>query len=115
MDFLWGEAALKRRRAQANEKAQAVDADMESEENMLEDRKRMFREDLAIDPRRSGLSVLCFPTATQLLMSNSPKIGIKAKVNFKLDGILVTSRLFCIQHLPCLVSFWCVLGGSVEV
>jgi nucleolar pre-ribosomal-associated protein 1 len=82
MDFLWGEAALKRRRARANEQAQAVDADMDSEENMLEDRKRMFREDLAIDPRRSGLSVLFFPATTQLLMSNAPKNGVKAKVTF---------------------------------
>ena len=28
---------------------------------------------------------------------------------------LVGSWLFCIQHPPCSVSFWCMLGGSVEV
>jgi hypothetical protein len=29
--------------------------------------------------------------------------------------LLVGSWLFCLQNLPCLVSFWCMRGGSVEV
>jgi hypothetical protein len=29
--------------------------------------------------------------------------------------LLVTSWLFCLQNFPCLVSFWCMRGGSVEV
>ena len=29
--------------------------------------------------------------------------------------LLVGGWLFCIQHLPCLVSFWCMLGGRVNV
>jgi hypothetical protein len=29
--------------------------------------------------------------------------------------LLVGSWLFCIQHLPCLGSLWCMFGGSVEV
>jgi hypothetical protein len=28
---------------------------------------------------------------------------------------LVGSWLFCLQNFPCLVSFWCMHGGSVEV
>jgi hypothetical protein len=28
---------------------------------------------------------------------------------------LVGSWLFCLQNLPCLVSLWCMRGGSVEV
>jgi hypothetical protein len=28
---------------------------------------------------------------------------------------LVGSWLFCLQNLPCLVRFWCMRGGSVEV
>ena len=31
------------------------------------------------------------------------------------DLACVWSWLFCIWHLPCLVSFWWVLGGSVEI
>ena len=27
----------------------------------------------------------------------------------------VGSWMFCLQNLPCLVSFWCMLGGRVEV
>ena len=30
-------------------------------------------------------------------------------------GLLVGSWLLCIQHLPCSVSFQCMLGGSMEV
>jgi len=30
-------------------------------------------------------------------------------------GFLVTSSLFCIENLSCLVKFWCIIGGSVEV
>jgi hypothetical protein len=29
--------------------------------------------------------------------------------------LLVGSWLFCLQNLPCLVSFWCMRGDSVEV
>jgi hypothetical protein len=29
--------------------------------------------------------------------------------------LLVGSWLFCIQHFPCDVSFWCTLGVGVEV
>ena len=29
--------------------------------------------------------------------------------------VLIGSWLFCIHHLPCSVSFWCVLEGSVKV
>jgi hypothetical protein len=36
-------------------------------------------------------------------------------VIFNTMGLLVGSWLHCIQHLPCLVSFWSMLGGSVEV
>ena len=25
------------------------------------------------------------------------------------------SWLFCLQNIPCLVSFWCMFGGHVEV
>ena len=32
-----------------------------------------------------------------------------------LPQLLTRILLFCIQHLPCSVSFWCVLGCSVEV
>ena len=28
---------------------------------------------------------------------------------------MVGSWLFCLQNFPCLVSFWCMRGGSVEV
>ena len=36
-------------------------------------------------------------------------------VILSLNGTFVGSRMFCIHHLPCSVSFWCMLGGSVEV
>ena len=29
--------------------------------------------------------------------------------------LLVGNWLFCLQYLPCSVSFWCMLGGSVEI
>lgn len=30
-------------------------------------------------------------------------------------GFLVTSLLCCVENLSCLVNFWCIIGGSVEV
>lgn len=37
------------------------------------------------------------------------------ELSFQLNGLLVKSCLSCLQHLPCLVGFWGILGGSVEV
>ena len=34
---------------------------------------------------------------------------------FNSSWLSVGSWLFCLQKLPCLVSFWCMRGGSVEV
>ena len=79
MDYLWGEAALKRRKAKV-EKSQSVDEDMDIDENILEARKRTFKEDLALDPRRCGLSVLCFPTVAHHAVSlGIPELGAKSK------------------------------------
>lgn len=69
MDFLWGEAALKRRRARAEEK-HLVDENLDREETMRDARKRTFREDVLIDPRRCGLLVLFFPATTELWKTN---------------------------------------------
>lgn len=80
MDYLWGEAALKRRKSKIEEKSQSVDEDMDTDENMLEARKRTFKEDLTLDPRRCGLSVLCFPTVAQHAISlGIPELGAKSK------------------------------------
>ena len=35
--------------------------------------------------------------------------------SFDSTGHLVRSWLFCIQHVPCLVRFWCMLGVGVGV
>jgi len=80
MDYLWGAAALKRRKAKIEETTQSVDEDMDTDDNLLEARKRTFKEDLALDPRRCGLSVLCFPTIAQHALSvGIPELGAKAK------------------------------------
>lgn len=80
MDYLWGEAALKRRKAKIEEKSQSIDEDMDTDENLLEARKRTFKEDLALDPRRCGLSVLCFPSVAQRTISPGiPELGAKSK------------------------------------
>ena len=34
---------------------------------------------------------------------------------FNPTGLLVGSWLFCIEHLPCLVSFWSMLRDGVQV
>lgn len=79
MDYLWGEAALKRRKAKV-EKSQSMDEDMDTDENLLEARKRTLKEDLTLDPRRCGLSVLCFSTVEQHAISlGIPELGAKSK------------------------------------
>ena len=79
MDYLWGEVALKRRKAKVD-KSLSIDEDMDTDENILEARKITFREDLALDPIRCGLSVLCFLTATQHAVSlGIPDLGTKLK------------------------------------
>ncbi len=63
MDYLWGEAALKRR-ARTKERKLLSDEEgtaVGQQETATEARKRTFREDIAIDPRRCGLCVLGFP------------------------------------------------------
>jgi hypothetical protein len=37
------------------------------------------------------------------------------ELSFNSTWLLVGSWLFCLQILPCLVNFWCMRGGSVEV
>lgn len=79
LDYLWGEAALKRRKAKV-EKSRSLDEDMDSAETMLEARKITFKEDLTVDPRRLGLSVLCFSTVAQHAISlGIPELGVKSK------------------------------------
>lgn len=62
MDYLWGEAALKRR-ARTKERKLLSDEGtaVGQQETATEAWKRTFREDIAIDPRRCGLCVLGFP------------------------------------------------------
>jgi len=36
-------------------------------------------------------------------------------LSFISNGVFVGSWLFCMQDFPCSVSFWCMLGVSVEV
>ncbi|KAG0562635.1 hypothetical protein KC19_9G161300 [Ceratodon purpureus] len=85
MDYLWGEAALKRRKAKV-EKSQHMDEDMDTDENLLEARKRTFKEDLTLDPKRCGLSVLCFSTVAQHAVSlGIPELGAKSKKVFPSD------------------------------
>lgn len=41
------------------------------------------------------------------IINQMPAI-IELSVN--MTGLLVRSSWFCIEQLPCLVSFWCILG-----
>lgn len=80
MDYLWGEAALQRRKAKVEEKSQLMDEGLEIDENVLESRKRTYKEDLTLDPRRCGLSVLCFPTlAHHSITLGNREVGAKSK------------------------------------
>ena len=36
------------------------------------------------------------------------------ELSFNSTWLLVGSWLFCLQNLLCLISFWCMRGGSVE-
>ncbi|KAL3696543.1 hypothetical protein R1sor_010619 [Riccia sorocarpa] len=59
LDYLWGEAALKRRKAKSSETVTAKSG--LERDNLAEIRRQAFKEDLLIDPRRCGLTVLFFP------------------------------------------------------
>uniref|UniRef100_A0A7I4D817 URB1 N-terminal domain-containing protein n=1 Tax=Physcomitrium patens TaxID=3218 RepID=A0A7I4D817_PHYPA len=86
MDYLWGEAALQRRKAKVEEKSQLMDEGLEIDENVLESRKRTYKEDLTLDPRRCGLSVLCFPTlAHHSITLGNREVGAKSKKVFLSD------------------------------
>ena len=51
-----------------------------------------------------------------LLAKNSQQQGLYfVELSSKSTWLLVGSRLFYIQHLPCSVSFGCMLGGNAEV
>ena len=49
------------------------------------------------------------------LKHNNLACLLPSRVIFDSKGLFVRSLLVCIQHLPCSVSFWSILGGSVEV
>eukprot|EP01018_Ginkgo_biloba_P010431 Gb_10022 [translate_table: standard] len=61
MNYLWGEAALKRRREQ-NEEKLLSEYNSFDQETAAERQKRQFRENLMIDPKVCGDTVLYFPS-----------------------------------------------------
>ena len=63
-------------------------------------------------------STLCIAVSTcneSLLVNLLLKSFYELGLSFNLKGLFAGSWLFCVQHLPCLVCFQCMLGGSVEV
>ena len=50
-----------------------------------------------------------------VLLDQILQINWILEFSFHSTWLLVGSWLFCIQHLPCSVTFWCLLEGSVEV
>ncbi|KAL2643291.1 hypothetical protein R1flu_010878 [Riccia fluitans] len=72
LDYVWGEAALKRRKTKSSEIVPAK-SEPEERDNLAELRRQTFKEDLLIDPRRCGLTVLFFPHKRPM---PAPKVGI---------------------------------------
>jgi hypothetical protein len=62
MDYLWGQAALKRWR----EKSRANLSEVTKDDSVKELWKRSFREDLMLDSTRCALCVLFFPSQRKL-------------------------------------------------
>ncbi|KAJ7552629.1 hypothetical protein O6H91_06G062400 [Diphasiastrum complanatum] len=90
LDYLWGEAAFKRRNARMKEKQDVNSLDVDSIEEV---RKRMVKEDLVIDPRKCGLTVLHFPTKRSTwIPACEPKleyeVGLIGKPNAPMEGNL---------------------------
>ena len=50
-----------------------------------------------------------------ILLESLCKVSNTLELSFNSTWVLVGSWLFCLQNLPCLVSLWCMRGGSVEV
>lgn len=61
MNYLWGEAALKRRREQQDQKV-LLKYNSVDEETIVDRCKRQFRENLILDPKVCGETVLYFPS-----------------------------------------------------
>ena len=51
----------------------------------------------------------------QLLIKRHDELKDNSNRGINSTALSVGSWLFCRQDLPCSVSFWCILGGSVEV
>ena len=49
-----------------------------------------------------------------ILQRSGERYGV-LELSSNSSWLLVRSWLFCLQNLPCLLSFWCMRGGSVEV
>ncbi|CAM6096475.1 unnamed protein product [Calypogeia fissa] len=73
LDYLWGEAALKRRKAKAEEVAMNV---LKEPDNIDDIRRQTFKEDLLIDPRRCGLAVLLFPLKRKFGVADIGQLGL---------------------------------------
>ena len=61
-NYLWGEAALKRRREQQDEKLLSKYNSVDNDETTVDRCKRKFRENLIFDPKVCGEIVLYFPS-----------------------------------------------------
>ena len=61
-NYLWGEAALKRRREQQDEKLLSKYNSVDDDETTVDRCKRQFRENLIFDPKVCGETVLYFPS-----------------------------------------------------
>lgn len=88
MNYLWGQAAGKRRNLKADKMQTTHLGGQEAEDANNEFEKRSFKEDLELDPKRCGLTVWCFPQKRGLC---SPVLGHQVTGEIKEAAITVSA------------------------